>query len=357
MDILRAYGWDAARAAAFAPLAAAGAFPARVIAEYSGEFRVVTAEGEQAAKLAGKLKHRAKARAELPAVGDWVALTQPAVPGDLAVVTAVLPRRSKFSRAAAGERGEEQVVAANVDSVWIVVSADVPLNPRRLERFLTLAHESGAAPACVLTKIDAVPDAAAVRAGLAALVAGVPVHAVSNKTGEGLEALRAYLAGDHTVALLGPSGVGKTSLLNRFAGSDAAVQEVRASDGEGRHTTTNRQLIRLSGGGLVVDTPGMRELQLWDAAEGLAAAFDDLAALALRCKFTNCRHAAEPGCAVHAALEAGEVDAGRLASFRKLQAEVEAKSHAADPRAEAEARRRVRTGQKEFAKGNPKRRP
>lgn len=350
-EALRPYGWDERRQEEFAPLAAEGAFPARVIAEYSGEYRVVTAGGEGPAKPAGKLKHRAQSRAELPAVGDWVALTQPDTPGELAMVQAVLPRRSKFSRGAAGDRDEEQVVAANVDYVWIVASADVPLNPRRLERFLAVSLESGAAPVFVLTKIDKTADVAAVCAEALAVAKDAPVHAVSNKTGQGLDALRTYLSGGRTVALLGPSGVGKTSLLNALVGSDiAAVREVRESDARGRHTTTNRQLIRLPGDGLVIDTPGIRELQLWDADEGLDEAFDDVAELALQCKFTDCRHAGEPGCAVRHAVEQGTAAPKRVAAYLKLQAELARQVRGNDPVAREANRKRIAGLVKQYRK-------
>ena len=296
--MLDSLGWTPALEDQFTPHAADGLEPARVAVEHRGAYLVYTARGEAQAELAGRLRHEAVERGELPAVGDWVAVT----PTDPALVHAVLPRKTKFSRLAASDHGGtiEQVVAANVDVVFLVAGLDGDLNLRRLERYLALGWESGAEPVVVLTKADLCPDVEASVVEVELTAIGVPVHVVSNLTGEGVEELAPYFATGRTVAALGSSGVGKSSLLNRLAGEELmATGDVRA-DGRGRHTTTNRQLLRLPAGGLFLDTPGMRELRLWESEEGLAQTFDDVAAAAALCRFTDCSHGGEPGCGVQA---------------------------------------------------------
>ncbi|HVM68562.1 MAG TPA: ribosome small subunit-dependent GTPase A, partial [Gaiellaceae bacterium] len=257
-------------------------------------------------------------------------------------IQAVLPRRTKFSRKVAWSAAEEQVVAANVDTVFLLTSLNEDLNLRRLERYLTLAWESGAQPVLVLTKIDLDPErvAQAVR-DIESVAFGVAVHAISTVTGDGLDGLRAHILPGRTVALLGSSGVGKSTLVNTLAGREVlAVREIRADDGEGRHTTTHRQLVLLPDGGLVLDTPGMREIQLWESAEGLEEAFADVEELASQCRFGDCAHRSEPGCAVQAALEEGRLDAARWSSYKKLQRELEHLERRLDKRAQSEARKR-----------------
>jgi len=296
------------------------------------------------AEMSGRLRHEALSALDLPAVGDWVALR--VEPGaERGTIHAVLPRRTVFVRKAASNqhRGAvEQVVAANVDIVFVVSSLVDDLSARRLERYLVLAWESGARPVIVLTKADLCNDLAAALAEVETVALGVPVHVVSNLTGEGLDELRPYFADNGTVAALGSSGVGKSSLINRLAGSDLQeVKEVR-SDGRGRHTTTRRELIRVPGGGLFLDTPGMRELQLWEAEGGIEDAFEDVGALAGRCRFSDCAHLTEPGCAVLAAIESGSLDPERLESYRKLQRELERLELRLDSRAQAERRKERR---------------
>ena len=320
---LATLGWDDGWADAFSPHRVAGLAPGRVAVQHRGAYDVLTEKGETRAHLPGRTRREIQSRAELPVVGDWVAL-EPS--GQAApTIRAVLPRRTKFSRRAAHEPGSddalEQVVAANVDVVFIVASLGEEVSPRLLERYLTLAWESGARPVLLLTKADLAPDVDEVVAALAGL--SIPVHAVSVRTGgAGLEDVRSYLAPGVTTALLGPSGVGKSTLVNTLAGEDLLATGSVRPDGSGRHTTTRRELIILPGGGLVVDNPGMRELHLWVAAEGLEETFDDIAALESQCRFSDCRHESEPGCAVQAALADGRLEPARWASYRELQREL-----------------------------------
>ncbi|HEV8650708.1 MAG TPA: ribosome small subunit-dependent GTPase A [Actinomycetes bacterium] len=338
---LEALGWGPFFATSFEPYAREGHRPGRVVAAHRGAYVVAIGDGEVTAAVTGRLRHQAAGPADLPAVGDWVCL-QGGADGGRASVVAVLPRRSAFSRHQAGKATQEQVVAANVDVVFLVVALTGDLKPRWLERYLTMAWESGATPVVVLTKAD-LSDAVDEQLTEAAQVApGVDVHAVSAVTGQGLDELAGHLEGGQTVALLGSSGVGKSTLVNHFLGREVlATAEVRA-DGRGRHTTTHRELFRLPGGGMLVDTPGMRELQLWSAEEGAREAFDDIDTLAAGCRFSDCRHEAEPGCAVRRAVEDGELPADRLAGWHKLQRELRALEIRHDQRARAEQRRRWR---------------
>lgn len=336
---LHALGWTPAFAAAFEPHARKGLVPGRVVAQHRGEYDVTSELGELRAEITGRLLHEAATTAELPVVGDWVALAPR--PGErTATIQAVLPRRTKFSRKVAWQAAEEQVLCANVDTVFIVSSFNEDLNLRRLERYLTLAWQSGARSVIVLTKADLSEEVETLVAEVASIAFGVPVLAISNKTGAGLDEVRAYIRPGETVALLGSSGVGKSTLVNTLAGDELLrVQEIR-DDGRGRHTTTHRQLIVLSGGGLVVDTPGMRELQLWDAEGGLEDAFEDVEAVAAECRFSDCAHRTEPGCAVRSALADGRLAPERWESYRKLEAELEHLTRNLDQRAAAEYRRR-----------------
>lgn len=342
---LTAYGWDAAWAGAFVPYAAEGLVPGRVVIEFNYLLRVCTAAGEVQAQHAGRLRHTASGRHALAAVGDWVALRARASERT-ATIEAVLPRRSQFSRKAAGELTEQQVVAANIDVVFVVMGLDRDYNPRRLERYLVLARDSGARAHVVLSKADLVDDAA-VEARLAecrALAPGCDVHASSVRDGRGLEAVRAALGPGRTGALLGSSGAGKSTLINHLLGHELlATGEVRASDQRGRHTTRHRQLVLLPGGGLLIDTPGMRELQLWTAPDATESSFDDIEALASGCHFTDCRHRSEPRCAVRAAVEAGEIPASRLESFHKLQDEARSLQSRQDVRERIVERARSKT--------------
>ena len=318
-DRLTELGWDAGFAEAFAPWVAR-CVPARVALEHQHIYRVYTADDEVLARVRGRLRHRAARREAFPAVGDWVALV-PATASSDAAIEAVLPRRSRFSRKVAGETTTEQVVAANVDTVFLVSGLDHDFNLRRIERYLTTAWQGGAAPVIILNKADLRPDLADVIAAVEAVASGAPVHAMSARTDEGLDALTRYVVAGRTCAFLGSSGVGKSTLINRLLGHDQLrTAAVRDKDQRGRHTTTNRELLRLPGGGLLIDTPGMREVRLWEGR--LEDAFGDIHALAADCHFRDCRHEQEPRCAVRRASDEGRLPPERLESFRKLQREL-----------------------------------
>lgn len=319
---LAALGWSETFARAFAADEHAGLVPARVADTRRGLLTLWTEAGSYRATLAGGLRHRTRDAAELPTVGDWVA-ARPLAGERRAVVERVLPRRSRFVRRASGDPPREQVVAANVDVVLLVCGLDGEFEPRRLERLLALAWQSGAQPAVVLNKTDRHPDPAAARRQAQAVAPEVPVYTVSARQGTGLAELAALLSAGRTGALLGSSGVGKSTLVNRLLGEERLrTRAVREKDARGRHTTSHRELVALPSGGLLIDTPGLREIQLWQAEVGLDEAFGDVLGLASECRFGDCRHLAEPGCAVRAAVERGALEAGRLASFRKLRDEL-----------------------------------
>ncbi|HEY2179026.1 MAG TPA: ribosome small subunit-dependent GTPase A [Caulobacteraceae bacterium] len=335
--MLETYGWSPALQEAFAPHAADGLVPGRVIAQHRGSYQLITSAGEVRAEISGRLARDADPGG-YPAAGDWVAAEPPAGDGP-AIIHAVLPRRTAFTRKAAGRAGEAQVVAANVDVAFLVASLNADLNPRRLERYLAAAWQSGAAPVILLTKADTSPDPAAAAGRIEA--GGAPVHILSSVTGEGLDAVRAYLKPGVTAVMVGSSGAGKSTLANVLAGAERmAVGAIREDDARGRHTTSHRELILLPGGGLLLDTPGMRELALFEAEEGVAATFEDIEALAASCRFSNCAHEREPGCAVRAALQAGELDEGRWRSYRKLGRELEHLARQEDPLLREQNRRR-----------------
>jgi ribosome biogenesis GTPase len=341
MDRLTAYGWNDRLAAAFELHRAPGRESARVTLEHTHIYRVVTEDGEILARVSGRLRHQAEARPDFPAVGDWV-VVEP-VPNSDARIHLVLPRSSRFSRRAAGDATQEQVVAANIDTVFLVTGLDGDFNPRRLERYLVVAWESGATPVIVLNKADLVEDAAAFVLEVQAVAPGASVHAVSAKRPESLDVLRPYVAPGRTVALLGSSGVGKSTIVNRLIGQELLrTHEVRITDSRGRHASTSRQLVLLEGGGVLIDTPGMRELQLWSAESGLESTFADVEALAAACRFGDCRHEREPGCAVLAAVERGTLDASRLAHWRQLARELAHLARRQDERLAAEHQRALR---------------
>jgi len=317
-------GWDAGWQAAFAAHAADGFSPARVIAEHRGSYDVLVAVGEApiTARVTGRLHHAALGPGDFPVVGDWVAADLRAGDGT-ASINAVISRRTRIQRRAPADHGAPmQILAANVDVVMIATSLNRDLNARRLERFLATAWESGGRPVVVLTKVDLATDpveVAVAEANLEELAVGVRVLATSAVTGDGLDAVRELLLPGITIALLGSSGVGKSTLINAILGEHRlATSEVRADDARGRHTTSGRHLVPLPGGGLLLDTPGIRELALWDDGAGLAAAFSDVEMTAARCRFTDCTHERQPGCAIELAVERGELAVDRVASWHKL---------------------------------------
>jgi ribosome biogenesis GTPase len=324
-------GWDDGFAAALEPHD--NCIPARVSAQHRGEYDVLTECGEQRARVTGRLRHEAASVADLPAVGDWVALRDE-------TVQAVLPRRSAFLRKVAWSQTEAQVLAANVDTVFVVTGLDADFSSRRIERYLTLAWESGATPALVLTKADLCEDPLARLLEAEQVAFGVPAHVISNVTGEGIDELAVHLRPAKTVALLGSSGVGKSSLANRLLGHEVQATKELADDGTGRHMTTSRQLLQLPGGALLVDTPGLREIQLWDAGEGIHDAFADVDELAAQCRFNDCAHMREPGCAVQAAIDEGRLPRERLQSYRALQRELHRLALKQDARLRSEERKK-----------------
>jgi ribosome biogenesis GTPase len=330
-------GWDAELASAFEHLQDDNLFPARVAAQHRGEFVLLAEQGELRARAAGRLFYEHDVGGQLPAVGDWVGVTPPGT------ITSILPRHSAFIRKHAGQGSTEQVLAANVDAAFLLAGLDDDFSLRRLERYITTAWESGAQPVVVLTKADLSADVDTAVLAVETVAIGVGVHPVSNVTGEGLEALEPYLRPGRTIVLLGSSGVGKSTLLNRLVGSEVMATRAVAADGTGRHTTTHRELVQLPGGGMVIDTPGLRELQFWEG--DLSAAFEDIESLALECKFRDCAHTSEPGCAVLGAVDDGTLELDRLRSWRKLQRELESIAARTDQRLRIARKKRW----KEFA--------
>lgn len=325
---LEAWGYSEAWHRAFESRAPEGSYPARVIRDHRGYFRVHTGESERIATTAGRLKHNAQSAFELPAVGDFVALKEVDETGHevgRGVIQAVLPRRTVFKRKAAGPLTEEQVVASNIDTVFIVCGLDSDYSPRRVERYLILARESKAAAVVLLNKSDKCADVHKPVREVTALAGSTPVHLIAAKPGLGLDILPPYLGAGKTIAFLGSSGAGKSTLINALLGEERqATREVREEDSKGRHTTTERQMFRLQGGALAIDTPGMRELQLWSSAEEITGAFADIEALAEGCRFRDCTHRTEPQCAVRSAAERGELPAERYGHFSKLLSEATA---------------------------------
>ena len=316
----------------------------RILEERKNCYVLRTEDGREVrASLAGKLQHEASGRGALPAVGDWVCATVRIDEGR-ATIHRLLERRTKIARKGAGSVTDEQVLAANIDTVFLVNSLNQDLNPRRIERYLALALKSGARPVVLLTKADLCEAPAEAVAEIERLAPFVSVHVVSALEGSGLGALGAYFGPGQTSVLLGSSGVGKSTLVNRILGEDRqAVREVRSNDGRGRHTTTSRQLVFLPGGGMIIDTPGMRELQLWDADEGFGEIFKDMEEAAKLCRFTDCaHHAGTPGCGIQAAIENGALPPDRVASWLKLGRELAFLGRKQEKRAQSEQEKKLR---------------
>ena len=343
---LTALGWGEPFESAFAAFAGRGFQPARVGVEHRSLYLVLDGERELEAKLSGKLRLHMEQTGDRPVVGDWVVIK--AQPAGSAIIHARLPRRSQFSRKTAGRTAEEQVMAANIDTVFLASALPGDLNLRRLERYLLLAWESGAAPVIVLTKSDLAQTAEDAARSLEPIAIGVPVHILSSRTGVGIPELEQYLRPGSTIAVLGSSGVGKSTLINRLLGEDhLRTAEVR-DDGRGRHTTTFRELVRLPGGALIIDTPGLRELQLWEADSGLQEAFNDIEELSASCRFTDCQHESEPDCAVRRAVKDGTLSPKRLENYLQLRKELKHIDEKTDARARAERARQGRIGAKQL---------
>jgi ribosome biogenesis GTPase / thiamine phosphate phosphatase len=310
---LEALGWSQHFQNAFAGSEALGT-PHRVVAQQRGQNRISDGERERWSHVRGR-----PTGAEAPVIGDWVVAAFP--DGEPGVIERVLARRSAFSRRAAGDRPDEQVIAANIDVLFLMSACDGDLNPSRMERYLVAAWQSGARPVVLLNKADLTSDPDGSVARLRAVAGDAPIHLLSLVTGQGLEAVRSYLTEGVTVGLLGSSGVGKSTLVNVLLGEERQRTQLLTSENRGRHTTTHRELFQLPGGGLLIDTPGMRELQLWESTRGLDAAFPDIAALAAGCRYGDCGHGEDEGCAVVAALEAGTLDRARYERYQKLRRE------------------------------------
>lgn len=331
---LQNLGWDSFFESALRRCAGDRPTPGRIAREDAGRYLVLLEEGECTAELAGRLKHQAVSGAELPAVGDWVALRH--AEAELPIITEVLPRKTVFSRKAAGVVTEEQILAANVDTVFLVSGLDHDFNPRRIERYLTAAWESGASPVIVLNKADLTADLASAMGEVEAIAIGAPVVAISALEGGGLDSLAGWLNPGSTIALLGSSGVGKSTLTNALLGeARQRTGSVREGDSRGRHTTTRRELVRLPSGALLIDTPGMRELQLWGEDADAGSAFPDLVELARSCRFRDCGHRSEPGCAIVQAVSRGDLDPARVAAWHKLERELAHFARRHDARAQS----------------------
>ena len=338
MADLTAWGWDPRWTDTFARVAPPGTVPGRVTTEHRGGYGLATDNGEVTATVSGRFRHEALTVEDFPAVGDWVAV-EIADGGQSGVVHAVLPRLTRFLRPQRGDIAQAQVLAANVDVVLLVTGLDHDFNLRRLERYLALAWSSGAEPVIVLNKSDLVEDLGERMADVAAIAPGVPIRAVSARTGTGFEALAPLLEAGKTVALIGSSGVGKSTIVNHLLGFERqATGAVRDDDQRGRHTTTSRELVTTPSGAVLLDSPGMRSVGMWEIDEGLADAFADVEELAQNCRFSDCSHGSEPGCAVQEAIRDGSLAQQRLDSQQKLARESAMMARRLDPQLRAAER-------------------
>ncbi|PAE12028.1 ribosome small subunit-dependent GTPase A [Niallia circulans] len=322
----------------------------RISLEHKRMYRVWTEYGELLCEVSGKLAYTAQSREELPAVGDWV-IVSPRILEEKGTIINILPRVSKFSRKVAGNSTEEQIVAANVDTIFLVNSLNEDLNIRRIERYLTLTWESGASPVIVLTKADLVDDISEKVTLVESVAFGIPIIVVSIVNNIGLETLKTFLSPGKTVALLGSSGVGKSTLTNYLCGyNKQEVQGIRESDAKGRHTTTNREMVLLPNSAVLIDTPGMRELQLWNSEEGISNSFSEIEEFAAYCKFRDCQHEKEIGCAVKLAIENGKIEEERLLSYKKLLRELAFLERRQDKKAQSDQKKIWKNRNKQFKK-------
>lgn len=343
---LNKLGWCEYFQSSFEEYSEKGYIAGRIVAAYMHIYRVVTEFGELTAEISGKLRFEASASQDYPAIGDWVVLS-PRIDEMAGTIHGVLQRKSKFSRTASDGTGREQIIAANMDRVFIVNSLNFNFNPRRIERYLTLAWESGANPVIILSKADLCNDIEEKYNQIAEIAFGVPIHIVSSVSKDGIEELGQYLIEGETIVFLGSSGVGKSTLINELTGEQVQrVQEISRIEDKGKHTTTSRELIILKSGAMLIDTPGMRELQLWDGEGGIGEVFGDIEEISKGCRFTDCTHVTEPGCAVKQAISDGLLDSGRLVSYKKMQVEIK--------RFEAKQKRAMRMNEKKSKNNSSK---
>ena len=318
---IESLGWNNFFEQHFVEYLDSGLIPARVSQEHKNMYRILCSNGELLAEISGKYHYQTTERSDFPSVGDWVA-AEP-IGSDQAIIHTLLPRKNKFSRKVPGSNTIEQVLVANIDKLFIVCGLDGDFNPRRIERYLTVAWDNGTIPIVVLNKSDLSENPDYDVAEAKAVSFGVPVIPVSAKSGDGIELLKKHIGSNETVSLIGSSGVGKSSIINALLGKEQLkTSEVSEFKSKGRHTTTYREMILLPEGGILIDTPGMRELQLWGDEDGLEQTFEDIEALAAQCRFHDCTHNGEPDCAIIIAIEEGKLEEKRFRSYQKLQKEL-----------------------------------